>query len=77
MPNYSDISYTSDYAGQKTSDGVSRLGLGLETRLETHFFEVSVSVSVSKVSGLVSVLHLVSVSKDFGLGLETLHRLFS
>jgi len=30
------------------------------------FFEVFVSVSVSKVSGLVSV----SVSKDFGLGLE-------
>jgi len=47
------------------SDGVSRLGLGLETletRLETRFFEVS--VSVSKVSGLVSV------SKDSGLGLE-------
>ena len=31
-----------------------------------------VSVSVSKVSGLVSV----SVLKDFGLGLETLHGLF-
>jgi len=40
-----------------TSDGLSRLGPGLETRLETRYFEVS----VSKVSGLVSV------SKDFGL----------
>ena len=29
-----------------------------------------VSVSISKVSGLVAVL------KDFGLGLEALHRLF-
>jgi len=44
-----------------SSDGVSRLGLGLETRLETRFLK---SVSISKVSGLVSV------SKDFGLGLE-------
>jgi len=50
--------------GAKISDEVSRLGLGPETCLETDFF--GVSVSVSKVSGLVSV----SVSKDFGLGLE-------
>jgi len=49
---------------ENVSDGVSRLGLGLETCLETSFF----GVSVSKVSGLVSV----SVSKDFGLGLELL-----
>ena len=50
------------------SDGVSRLGPGLETRDAPRdpFFEVSVSVSVSKVSGLVSV----SGSKDFGLDLE-------
>jgi len=41
-----------------TSDGVSRLGLASRDP----FFEVS--VSVSKVSGVVSV------SKDFGLGLE-------
>ena len=47
---------------ENVSDGVSRLGLGLETCLETSFF----GVSVSKVSGLVSV------SKDFGLGLELL-----
>jgi len=40
------------------SDGVSRLGLGLETRLETRFLE-----SRSRRSQ-------VSVSKDFGLGLE-------
>jgi len=46
-----------------TSDGVSRLGLGRDASRDP-FFEVS--VSVSKVSGLVSV----SVSKDFGLGLE-------
>jgi len=50
---------------QYISDGVSRLGLGLETCLDVSrdpLFEVS--VSVSKVSGLVSV------SKDFGLSLE-------
>jgi len=42
---------------QSISDGVSRLGLGLETRLETHFWESRsqsrrFQVSVSKVSGL-------------------------
>jgi len=44
------------------SDGFSRLGLGLEMRLETRFLKSR--SQVSKVSGLVSV------SKDFGLGLE-------
>ena len=54
------------------SDGVSRLGLGLETCPVSR--DPVFHVSVSKVSGLVSV------SKDFGLGLELfvtrLHRLF-
>jgi len=57
------------FDGVGIRDGVQRLGLGLKTRFlrsRDPFFEVSVSkVSVSKVSGLVSV----SVSKDLGLEL--------
>jgi len=52
------------FDGVGIRDGVQRLGLGLKTRFlrsRDPFFEVS----VSKVSGLVSV----SVSKDLGLEL--------
>jgi len=46
--------------GLLTSDGVSRLGLGLETRLQTRFLKSRSQCRRSQVS----------VSKDFGLGLE-------
>ena len=52
-----------------SSDGVSRLGLGLETCLETRFS----GVSVSKVSGLGLEGFR---SRSRALRLETLHRLF-
>jgi len=50
------------------SDGVSRLGLGLETRLETSFLSLG-------LKGLRSRLALEGF-RSRALRLETLHRLF-
>ena len=64
--------FTSDMTTQTpaTSNGVSRLGLGLETCLETHFWSLG-------LEGLKSRLGLEEFrSRSRALSLETLHRLF-
>jgi len=57
--------YTFDGANTSTSDGVSRLGLGLETRFETRFLKSRSRSQVSSRSRRISVSVSSSSSRDF------------